>query len=381
MKTAEPESPPDWKKDVLTILRSKQALRAGAVLLTLVLLRLGANWWLGRNAAGVVPVVKVEQLQLKTVDRTLNLPGNVEAIEQATLFAHVSGYLKKILVDEGDRVRKDQLIAVVDAPDIVQEYRNAKAEYDFKEITRKRYEQLLKEQVVSQQEYDKVDADAGQAKARFDNADANLMYTNIRAPFAGGIARRYKYPGDFISAPTKGGEPSPLFLLVNESTLRIAVNVPQKEVGSIAVGHPVDIRVDAFPERKFVGLISRVDALLDEATKTQRVLIDIRNPDTQLRAGMFASVVLHGQRKDAVPMVSRDAVHEDGDKAFILVVRNNKARRVAVSLGETEGGFVEVGGASLNEQDKIVVSGGDAVADGDEVQTQENRRSAGEAVR
>lgn len=358
---------PDWKKDITVILKSRVAKIVGTVLLLSVLLRVGVNWWMERSTGAAVRIVKVSEVSLRTIDKTLNLPGNVEAIEEATLYSHVSGYLKKILVDEGDKVKKNQLLAVIDAPDIVQEYRNAKAEFDFKETTRKRYDELLKEKVVSQQEYDKVNADANQAKARFDNADANVQYTSVRAPFSGSIARRFRYPGDFISAPTKGGPPSPIFLLVNEERLRIAINVPQKEVGSISIGHSVDIRVDTFPAEKFTGTISRVDALLDEATKTQRALIDVDNPDTRLRAGMFASAVLHVEHKDNVPMVSKDAVHEDGDKTFVFVVREGKAKKVPVTTGDSEGGFVEVNSPTLEQKDQVIISGGQALLDNDAV--------------
>jgi membrane fusion protein (multidrug efflux system) len=365
----------NWKQDVVKILKSKPARITLISLVALVVLRVGINWWLERSGIVEAHSVKVAAMSMKNVDKTLKLPGNVEAIEQATLYAHVSGYLKKILVDEGDTVKKDQLLAIIDAPDVLQEYRNAKAEYSFKEVTRKRYDQLLKEKVVSQQEYDKVEADANQAKARFDNADANQNYTYVRAPFAGSLARRFKYPGDFISAPTKGGPASPLFILVNEERLRIAVNAPQKEVGSISVGHPVDIRVDTFPDVIFSGMISRVDALLDEATKTQRVLIDIANADKRLRAGMFASVVMHVRQRDHVPMIPRDALHEAGDKSYVFVVRDGKSKKIAVSVGDTESGFVSVSSPALEPKDELVISGGQALVDGDPVKvSEENNR-------
>lgn len=238
-------------------------------------------------------------------------------------------------------------------------------------MTRKRYGELLKEKVISQQEYDKVEAEANQSKARFDNADSNLQYTSVRAPFAGAIARRFKYPGDFISAPTKGGTASPLFMLVNESRLRVVVNAPQREVANISVGHAVDVQIDSFQGHLFHGVISRVDAILDEATKTQRALIDIENPSEQMRAGMFVSVVLHVERKNGVSMVSHDALHEDGGKSYVLVVRDGKVKKLIVTPGFTEGSFVELNGGGLDSKDQVVVSGGMALRDGDVVKIAE----------
>ena len=366
----------NWKNDVIKILKSKPVKTAGMILLAIVVLRIGINKWHERSRAPAVHMVKVEQIGPQNIDKTLDLPGNIEAIEQATLFAHVSGYLKTIKVDEGDKVKKNQLLAVIDAPDIEQEFRNAKAEFDFKETTRKRYEELLKEHVVSQQEYDKVQAEANQSKARYDNADSNVQYTFVKAPFNGGIARRFKYPGDFISAPTKGGTPSPLFLLVNEEHLRVVINAPQKEVSNVGIGRRADIHVDAFPTQAFSGTITRVDALLDEATKTQRILIDIANPDARLRAGMFASVILHAERKDNVPMVSKDAVHTEAGKSFVFVIKEGKARKIPVTVGDDSGNHVEIASTLLALRDEIVIGGGEALSDGDDVKIMEERMIA-----
>lgn len=356
-----------WQNEALTILKTRKAKRIYAVLASLIFLRLGVNYILGRNTEEVSRSVRISHFFDKDIDKRLRLPGNVEAIEEATLYAHVSGYLKTIKVDEGDHVSKNQLLAIIDAPDVLQEFRNAKAEYDFKETTRKRYEQLLAEKVVSQQEYDKVDADAGQARARFDNAVSNQGYTLVRAPFAGEVARRYMYPGDFISAPTKGGTPSPLFLLVNEGRLRISVNIPQSEVSNVTAGNSVDIKVDSFPDRSFAGKISRIDAQLDEATKTQRILIDMDNPELKLRAGMFASVVLHSEVRDHVTMIPIEALHDDGQQKFVFVAREGKAKKVPVTVGDTFQSFIEVNSPALKGEDQFIVSGGQSVADGDAV--------------
>src|SRR5581483_3672601 len=229
----------DWKTEFFQILRSKASVTVFAILILLVALRLGVNWFLHQNQKALLPRVKTVIPVVKTLDTTLNLPGNIEAIEQASLYAHVSGYLKKIYVDEGDRVEKGQLLAEIDAPDVIQEYHKEKAEFGLKEVTRKRYDQLLKEKVISQQEFDTIDAEANESKARLDNASANMEYTHIRAPFSGSIARRYKYPGDLISTATHGGNQSPIFMIVNEDRLRISTNVPQIEVAHMQVGHPV----------------------------------------------------------------------------------------------------------------------------------------------
>jgi RND family efflux transporter MFP subunit len=332
----------DWKKEVVSILNSKAGRIFFGVLVGLVVLRLGSNWLFRSKRASDVPYVTISLPEVQKMDQTLNLPANIEALEQASLYAHVGGYLKKIYVDEGDHVKKGQLLAEIDAPDIVQEFHKAKAEYDLKDVTAKRYQELLKEKVISQQEFDNIDADANESKARFDNAAANVAFTRITAPFTGSIARRFKYPGDLISTNTRSGTDQPLFILVNEQTLRAAINVPQIEVGNIHTGDPVDIRVDAFPDRKFQGSITRLDALLDDATKTQRVLIDIDNADGSLHAGMFASAILHIKEVNDAVTVPKDSVRDEDAKHYLFIEKDLKAYKKEVQLGMELNGKVQI---------------------------------------
>lgn len=353
----------NWKRGLVGILRSRGTLTTFGALALLVALRLGANWYGHRRLAVAIPTVRVVRPTLRAVDRSISLPGDVEAIEQARLYAHISGYLKKIYVDEGDSVKAGQLLADIDAPDVVEEYNKAKADADLKEETEKRYKELLAGKVVSQQEFDTLAAAAREARARLENASANMEYTRIRAPFLGSIARRYVYPGDLITEATRGGDQPPIFLLVNEARLRVTTNVPQNETAKIHVGDRVDIEVDSLPGTLFHGRITGIDAMLDENTKTQRVLIDIDNPDLKLRAGMFASIVLHLEHVSGALTVPREALQGSADQPFVYVVEGGHVRVRAVRLGIMEQEFSQVA-AGLSQDDQVVLAGGQSLVDG-----------------
>ena len=356
----------NWKRDLAGLLRSRKAVLTAAVLGSVVVLRLAVNRWERRGVAAPPPTVPVARPAFKSLDRSLSLPADIEAIEQAKLYAHISGYMKKIYADEGDKVKAGQLLADIDAPDVVQEYNRAKADADLKQKTLERYKELLEGKVISQQEFDTIQADADEAKARLVNATANMQYTQIRAPFAGSIARRFLYPGDLISEATRGGNQSPIYLIVNENRLRVSINVPQSEIASVALGHPVDIKVDALPGQAFHGSVTRIDALLDEQTKTQRALIDIDNPEERLRAGMFATVVLHVQHKDRALTVPRDAVQGPPESPYVFVVADGRIRRVPVKLGMSDLSSVEILGGLTTEEQVVVVPGA-SFGDGAEV--------------
>jgi membrane fusion protein, multidrug efflux system len=337
-----------WITELRKVLFSKRSLQGLAIFIALIFAKSGLNYAFRSRPKTVALSVHVTKPVKQALDSNLTLPGNMEAVEMASLYAHVAGYLKKIYVDEGDEVKQGQLLADIDAPDIIDEFDKSKAALDFKTVTRNRYRELLDDKVISQQEFDAVDSAFAEEKSRYGTAAANMNYTHIRAPFSGSIARRYKYPGDLISSANKGDQ-NPIFLLVNEATLRVVINVPQIDLANVQVGSPVDIHVDTFPDRIFTGMVSRLDKLLDASTKTQRVLIDIDNADRKLHAGMFGSVVLHFQHKDEALTIPLAAVDTEGDKHFVFLVKDGKAKKTAVTIGAAQGDKVEVtDGLDLN---------------------------------
>ncbi len=351
-----------WIEDLKVIIKSKRTFFILCLMVGLVFGRLGINFFLNQKHGDGIPIVNSTTPELRTLESNLSLPGNMEAIEQASLYAHVGGYLKKIYVDEGDKVKEGQLLADIDAPDIVDEYNNRKADYKFKTVTRDRYLSLVKEQVISQQEFDSIDAAYNEAQAKFNTAQQNMAYTHIKAPFSGSIARRFKYPGDLISVSSKDDQ-NPIFLLVNEEELRVVISVPQVEISNIKSEDLVDIRVDSFPGQTFKGKVSRIDALLDTSTKTERVLIDIENPENKLRAGMFASVILHSLHRDNAITVPMEAVETQGDKHFAYLNVEGTVKKIPVVLGIKQDDSVEVTDG-IKMGDHVILHGLTVLADG-----------------
>jgi membrane fusion protein (multidrug efflux system) len=338
----------------------------------LVVLRVGVTRWSLREKAVAPTTVSVVHPAYQPMDRLLKLPADIEGIRQANLYAHIDGYLKKLYVDEGDAVTAGQPMADIDAPDVVQAYNQAQADDALQQATKKRYQELVKGNVVSEQEYEDVEARATEARARLDNAAADMAYTHIVAPFSGQVARRWAYPGDLISKATSGRAPTPIFVVVDESVLRVAVDVPQADVAGVKVGSPARVRVDAFSGQTFDGSVTRVDDLMQADTKTRRVLVDIRNPDRKLHAGMFATVDLVLDHKERALVLPREAVRGDPDSPFVFVVKDGLARRAPVKTGLNTIAQVEIlSGASAD--DEVVLQGGASLADGAKVDAAEAR--------
>lgn len=331
----------NFSADIVGFMFSKKVLPVIVLLVGVVLVRLYTANISGAPAPTEVKSVSVVRPTAGPLEVNLALPGGLEAVEQAGLNAHISGYIKKLYVDEGEDVQKGRILAEIDAPDVVDEYHKAESDLRLKTVTRERYLRLLEGGVISQQEFDVIDSAHAEAKARFSTARAGVGYTKIIAPFAGSIARRYKYEGDYIS-PGTNGEGSPIFLIVNEKRLRAVVNVPQSEVSKVKSGGRAEVRVDSYPGQNFKGVVSRLDALLDDATKTQRVLIDIKNDGDKLRAGMFVSIILQIDRKENAITLPNDVVESDGDKKFIYVFQDGRAAKVFVTTGIVQGDMVEI---------------------------------------
>jgi membrane fusion protein, multidrug efflux system len=356
----------NWKREVLLIIKSKYGKIFFAVFASIIVLRLGINWILHSKHTINALRVEIVQPEAGKMEQSLNLPGNVEAIERANIHSHVSGFLKKIYVDEGDHVREGQLLAEIDAPDVLQDYNRAKAEYSLKEATRKRYDLLFQKRLISQQEFENFTADADESKARFDYASANLAFTRITAPFSGSIARRFLYPGDLISMNSRTVNDQPIFVLVNERKLRVSVNVPQIDVANIHLEDHVDVKVDAFPDRSFQGKISRIDAMLDDNTKTQRVLIDLKNPDNALHSGMFASVNLYTVQIDKALSLPSNCLRDENGKHYAFVEKDHKAHKVEVKTGLSLDGKIQIT-EGIQPDDHVIRIGSTTIGDGDAV--------------
>lgn len=351
--------------DFIRALFSVKTLLVLAVLAGLVAARMHVTEKSNVPVPRVVKSVNITRPEVRNMEASLSLPGTLEAVEEASLNAHITGYLKKLYVDEGDNVKAGQILAEIDAPDVMDEYSKAKADLSLKNVTRERYLKLLNGNVISQQEFDGIDSAYSEAKAKFNTAKAWVGYTKITAPFTGSIARRFKYQGDYIS-PTGRGENASIFLMVNEKLLRAAVYVPQSDVSRVRVGNLVDITVDAFPNQIFKGEISRLDALLDQSTKTQRVLVDVKNADNRLRAGMFVSVLLHFNVKENALALPSDLVETEGAKKFVYLFADGRAKKTFVTVGIAQGDRVEII-SGLSAGDDVIQRGMLAIGDGEQV--------------
>lgn len=326
----------------------------------------------------VMPTVSVKLVAAKKGDatRSILLPANVLAYQQATLYAKVTGYVKSVNVDKGDAVQAGALLADIEVPELIADRSKYKAELEVADLDYKRTSDAQKKapDLVVPLTVDTAKSKYDIAKANLERTDTLLSFAKITAPFAGVITRRFVDPGAFIPAATSGStsESAALFTVMDFTKVRVQGAIPEMEVPFIKTGLPVKVIVEELPSAKIEGTITRFSHALDESTKTMLAEIELPNPDGSLRPGMYANVRITVERKSEALVLPTDAVLFEKGRASVFTVAENKAKRITVKSGFNDNGWVEIlDGVKLG--DSVIVIGKQVIVDGQPVTIAEGR--------
>src|SRR5215510_11279282 len=248
-------------------------------------------------ATGDQPVdVQVTKPIRKDPTYTVSLPANIAPLYQTTLYAKVSGYLKWIGPDKGDQVKKDQVVAIIDAPEVEEQYQQAVADYKIKKITFERLNKVWKESpdVIAKQDVDVAEAAYEGARTLMQQRAVMRDYMKVRAPYDGAITARFADPGALIQIATSSATNAiPLFTIMDLNMVRIYANVPQDEAVWVVPGKTkATVIVKELPDRTFTGTITRSTLALDPSTRSLLVEMDLANPYHALRPGTYAELAI-----------------------------------------------------------------------------------------
>jgi RND family efflux transporter MFP subunit len=361
------------------------------------------------GAALRVETVAVGREDLKRVSETT--PAELLPYERTDLYAKVSGFIKELRVDYGDRVKKGDLLAVLDVPEMDKElaqkqalvrraeadlvlakeavrateaeYRRRKSQYE--RLTRVGRGGVIDQEAIeetqfgfeaSKAKWDMAKADVGVkeanvqvARADRDQMEVMTQYTRVVAPFDGVVTKRHLHTGAFIS--TRAGE-VPILTVVRTDLLRVVVDVPEKDVPYLNKEGKVVADLDARPGRKFEWKVTRMAPVLGPGKKV-RVEVDVPNPDGVLYPGMYghATVVLE-ERPGALTLPS-SCVGRDDKGAFVWLAVAGKARQQRVTVGLNDGKKAEIA-SGLGGTEEVICGSKEALRDGQLVSPQ---RAAG----
>ena len=322
----------------------------------------------------VVPVV------VSTLEDRIEATGELDAKERAQVASEVDGVVTELAVDEGDRVEEGALLIAVDpekkalaVANVRAMQSDAQAALAEAERDAVRVRKLHAGGIASDQALDKVETGLSRARSRVEAAHAELGVAeralrdaNVRAPFAGWIARRDVSRGEYV----RTGQP--LFELVALDPIEVGFSVAERDSARVAIGQQVDVKVAPYPEESFRGEVTMISPTLDPRTRTLRVKAQIANADGRLRPGLFARADLGVARREGALLVPEEAVLQRADGEVVFTVgSDDKARRVLVKTGMQREGKVEIV-TGLAAQDQVVVRGHSVLVDGAPV----TRRSA-----
>jgi membrane fusion protein (multidrug efflux system) len=311
-----------------------------------------------------------------SITRYVTLPGEIKPYQQATLYAKVAGYLKSINVDKGDQVKAGLPLAEIEVPELLAERARYHAEVEVSGLDYKRLSESLKKapDLVMPQTVDDARGKWDVAKANLERTETLLNYAKILAPFSGVITRRFVDPGAFIPAATSGGnaQNSAIVTLTDFNRIRLQVAVPEVEASLVAVDQPVKMTVEALPNRKFEGEVTRFAYALDEDSKTMLAEIELPNPKLELRPGMYATVKIGLERKDDALLIPTEALVSEKAGASVFVVADNKAKKTRVQTGFNDGVNVEIV-KDLSAEQPIILVGKRSLTDGQAVNATETK--------
>lgn len=315
--------------------------------------------------------VQVVTPQRRDIRRQLTVSANISPWYQATLYAKVPGYLKEVTADKGDTVRKGQLLATIDAPEVEQLYRQAEADFQMKRLTARRLHNVWTENpdVIAKQDVDVAAGAAEEARHLRDSRRTMVAYTKVTAPFDGTITARFADPGALIQSATGSAtQAAPLYTIMDLSRVRIYANLPQEVSALAKPGLPVRLQVKEQPDREWHGTITRTTGVLDPATRTLLVEVDLPNDDRRLQPGMYLTATFDletHQNVLAIPPAAILSGSASKEMAAFTVV-NGQARRVPITVGLDDGLWVEVTQGLAGHEDVIVVGKG-SLAEGQAV--------------
>jgi RND family efflux transporter MFP subunit len=373
-----------------------------AILATAIVLIVVVSGLLSRRSASAklsettnraaVPLVSVTSIAPAKGPAELVLPGTTQSFIEAAIYARTNGYLKKWYFDIGAHVRKGQLLAEIETPELDQQLRQAdqdlftaKQNEELAYTTAVRWQRLVHDDAVSKQEAEQYESDYKSKKFTTSSASANVdrllqlqSFEKVYAPFDGVITARNTDIGALIDSGSGG--PKELFHMASVSRLRIYVSVPEAESSLVRLGALVELTLDEYPNRTFQGSIVRTSDAIDQTTRTLNVEIDIDNAKDEIKTGAYVLAHFKGsnaQDQATGPLtVPANAVLFRSEGLRTAVVRDNEAQLVPITVGRDFGSTLEVT-SGLSRGDKVILNPSDSLTSGTPVRIAADNRGGG----
>jgi RND family efflux transporter MFP subunit len=350
-------------------------------------------------AAGGPPSIDVVRVVQQRTNVVLDMPGQLDPYESVAVYPKVTGFGKSIRVDRGSRVRKGELMAELEAPELIAQraegqsrlqaaeaqlsVAQARADADTSTFDRLKAASatpgvVAGNDVVLAQKA--MEADQSQIAAARQTAEAARQalrsitqmegYLRVTAPFEGVITERNVHPGTLVGPNSGPAAATPMLRLVYSDRLRLVVPVPEAYTAGVVPGGSISFSVPAYPGRTFSGTVARIAQAVDVKTRTMAIELDVLNSDGRLAPGTFCQVKWPVHRPTPSLFVPSGSIGSTTDRTFVVRVRNGKTDWVDVRTGLASGALTEIFG-QLTPGDEIAARGTDEIKPGTEVRVKE----------
>lgn len=303
--------------------------------------------------------VRIMELQMQTVARSVEYPANLAAWEEVHLVPASPGRIENITVEVSDRVSAGQLLVQMDQTQLRQaEIQLKNLEADFS-----RLDTLARYGSIARQQYD-------QLKTQLDVAKTNVEFlqrnARLASPFNGVVSGRYFEPGEMYSgAPNTPAGKAAVLSIVQIDRLKALVNISESYFPKVKTGMVAQVKTDVYPDQLFTARISRVYPLINAADRTFTVELEVGNRNGILRPGMFSRITIDLDKEEAILLPSNAVLKMQGSNdRYLFVEENGKARRIAVTTGKRYDDQIEVFSKELNPGARIIITGQARLLDG-----------------
>lgn len=301
--------------------------------------------------------VRTEPVRTEPIENQVRLVGSLRANEAVEIRPEISGILEEIRFEEGETVKAGDLVAVLNKQELSAQQAEARANLELAEANFQRVSQLHEQRTVASQDYDEARRSLSTARALALRIETLLEETQILAPFDGTLGERHVSPGQYV-------EPSTILVeLVDADPVKAEFRVPERFLAALEIGKEVQVRVGAYPDRRFSGEVYFISPSVDPATRTVLLKARIPNEEALLKPGMFANLELVLSRSENAVVIPEEAITLISQEPAVFVVEDGKAAMRRVTLGVRVPGSVEVL-EGLEPGEQLITAGLQKVRDG-----------------
>ena len=286
----------------------------------------------------------IARLETRELPRWLPVSGTLQPVNQTTVKAKVSGDIRQVFVREGEAVKAGQVLARLDTADLEAKLTDrigaleaSRAQLALAEKTRTQNRTLLTQGFISQNAYDSAESNLSVTQGTLKSYEAQVQLARnalrdaiVTAPISGTLAKRHVQPGEKVNFD------SPLFTIVDLGKMELQAMVPANDIPEIALDMPVELSIDGFGERSFAGSVERINPMTEAGTRAILVFVQIPNPDTALKGGMFASGRIRLAAGTPVPTLPVAAIRSEAGQTFVWTIEGGKLIRRNVLLGRRD---------------------------------------------